>query len=153
VGGGEEGQNGAEIGRAEECDAWKAATPAAAKPGLRRVGTKSAAKNSKPAVAPRKAVGRTKGGAEAAGRGEGARREGCGAGRGRAGHHGGIAGAGGIARQGLGALLRRRSGLFPSTKRPNRRPPPRNAFPRDAKTRPDLVDERTVTYADSALSH
>ena len=28
------------------------------------------------------------------------------------------------------------SGLFPSTNRPNRRPPPQNAFPRDARLGP-----------------
>ena len=50
------------------------ATPAAAKPGLRRIGAKSAAKNSKPAVAPPKALGRTKAAPRRPGRGEGAKR-------------------------------------------------------------------------------
>jgi hypothetical protein len=87
------------------------------------------------------------------GRGEGARRFGGGFGGGGGGRRHGIAGAARNCAAGVGALLRGRFGSVSKHQPTEPSSATAERVSKRRKTRPDLVDERTVTYADSALSH
>jgi hypothetical protein len=87
------------------------------------------------------------------GRWQGARREGGGDGGGWAGRRHGIAGAARNCAAGAAALLRGRFGSVSKHQPPEPSSATAERVSKRRKTRPDLADERTVTYADSALSH